>query len=54
MSRRTEQIRRIVSFRAAVRAVAFWFAVAVGAIGLAGLHAHLNPESPAAVLWRQS
>ena len=37
-----------------VRALLFWFAVAVGAIVLAGLHAHLNPESPATVLWRQS
>ncbi len=54
MSWRTEQIRRVVRFRSAVRAIAFWFAVAVGAIGLAGLHAALNPESPATVLWRQS
>lgn len=57
MSRRVEHIRRmlgIARFIAAARAVAFWLAVATGEIFLAGLHAALNPESPAAILWRQS
>lgn len=29
---------------AAVRAVLFWLAIALGYIGLSGLHAELNPE----------
>lgn len=43
--------RRLV---AAARAVAFWLAVALGAIALGGLYAWLNPEAPSAILWRQS
>lgn len=38
--------RRII---AAARAVAFWFAIAIGAIALGGLYAWLNPEAPAPI-----
>lgn len=37
-----------------LRALAFWFAVAIAAIGLSGLYAWLNEEtSPTTPVWRQ-
>ncbi len=36
-----------------VRALLFWFGIALGAIGLSGLYAALNPETPAVTrIWR--
>ncbi|WP_454752188.1 hypothetical protein [Cupriavidus necator] len=38
-----------------LRALFFWFAVAFGVIGLAGLYAAFNPDIPTATpIWRQS
>lgn len=37
-----------------LRAIAFWFAVAIGGIALSGLYAANNPEAPTATpIWRQ-
>ncbi|MGT2453751.1 hypothetical protein ACU4GI_10820 [Cupriavidus basilensis] len=39
---------------AAVRAIAFWLAIAIGAIALCGLYAWLDPEAPTTPIARQS
>ncbi len=36
------------------RALAFWFAVAIGAIALSGLYAYFNDDAATAPVWRSA
>ncbi|WP_454710985.1 hypothetical protein [Cupriavidus nantongensis] len=39
----------------AVRALLFWFGIALGVIALSGLYAAFNPDAPTVTpIWRQS
>lgn len=37
-----------------LRAILFWFAVAVGAIALLGLHAYLDADATTTPVWRSA
>lgn len=37
-----------------LRALFFWFGISLGVIGLSGVYAWLNPDTPSTAIWRQS